>query len=118
MRKSYFNTRAMLVASRSNKKQRNNLVWIRFFPTNENNDAVLADEYFKTHVGNNLSQDGLPKSGKKHCRYKFMRRFGCTRKLRGFKSDTAGEKILEKLGTRARDISTESFQDDLPNYCK
>ena len=51
----------MLVASRPNKKQRSNLVWTRFVPTNENDNVLSADKCLKTRAGNNLTQDGLPK---------------------------------------------------------
>ena len=64
MSKQCFNTCAMLVTSWPNKKQRNNLVWIRFVPTDENNNSLSADECLKKHAGNDLTQDGLPKSGK------------------------------------------------------
>ena len=106
MSKSFFNTRAMLVTSRPNKKQRSNLVWIAFVPTGDNNDTLSANENLKTRIGNDLSQGGPPKPGKVHYRCKIMRRFGCTHQLRSFKSDTTGEATFDKHGTHVRDFST------------
>ena len=117
MSKQCFNTHAMLVTSRSSKKQRKNIVWIRFAPTDENNDALSADECLKTRTRSDLTQDGLPKSGK-HPTIVRSWKIGSTFKLRSFKSDTVGEAMLEKHGSHAHDVSAESFKDDLPHHCK
>ena len=96
----------MLVASRSNKKERDKVVWIRLNPKDDNNNAISADEYLKMYIGNDIAQETIPKSGKNYYRCKTITIFNCKHRLRSFKSETTGETVLEECGMHVHNVST------------